>query len=30
MAAAAFALRIPVYKAQRGRMATPGDVPPYG
>jgi basic amino acid/polyamine antiporter, APA family len=29
MAAAAFALGIPVYKAQRGRMATPGDVPPY-
>jgi basic amino acid/polyamine antiporter, APA family len=29
MAAAAFALGIPVYRAQRGRMATPGDVPPY-
>jgi APA family basic amino acid/polyamine antiporter len=29
MAAAALALGIPVYKAQRGRMATPGDVPPY-
>jgi Domain of unknown function (DUF5911) len=29
MAAAAFALGIPVYRAQRGRMAAPGDVPPY-
>jgi APA family basic amino acid/polyamine antiporter len=29
MAAAALALGIPVYKAQRGRMVTPGDVPPY-
>jgi basic amino acid/polyamine antiporter, APA family len=29
MAAAALALGLPVYRAQRGRMATPGDVPPY-
>ena len=29
MAAAALALGIPVYKAQRGRMTTPDDVPPY-
>jgi APA family basic amino acid/polyamine antiporter len=29
MAATALALGIPVYKAQRGRMATPGAVPPY-